>query len=200
MKDNDIYTYISKAEIFIYRLRSLYKNTSRQVIKSSEYKPYRFFEKRTIRIKSERPYCEMSRWHWVTILILNRLANCLIDYNDKNLIIYWVALGYIPQYWGQAMKSERWILSEKLHIGEELYPMVRGQFPYFHSEKREVWRIAERGSVRRPHGGAYKVGKSLTSIWVFLYLKVDFIKKFLYNIYIRKIYAGIAQLARAADL
>ena len=61
MKDNDIYIYVSKAEIFIYRLRSLYKNTSRQVIKSSEYKPYRFFEKRTIRIKSERPYCEMSR-------------------------------------------------------------------------------------------------------------------------------------------
>jgi hypothetical protein len=29
------------------------------------------------------------------------------------------------------MKSERWILSEKLHIGEELYPMVRGQFPHF---------------------------------------------------------------------
>ena len=117
---------IWKAEIFIYRLRSLYKNTSRQVIKSSEYKPYRFFEKRTIRIKSGRPYCEMSRWHWVTILILNRLANCLIDYNDKNLIIYWVALGDIAQYRGQAMKSERWILSKKLHIGEELYPMVRG--------------------------------------------------------------------------
>lgn len=46
----------------------------------------------------------------------------------------------------------------------------------------------------------YKVGKSLTSIWVFLYLKVDFIKNFLYNIYIRKTYAGIAQLARATDL
>lgn len=46
----------------------------------------------------------------------------------------------------------------------------------------------------------YRVGKSLTSIWVFLYPKVDFIKNFLYNIYIRKIYAGIAQLARAADL
>lgn len=30
---------ICEAEIFIYRLRSLYKNTSRQVIKSSEYKP-----------------------------------------------------------------------------------------------------------------------------------------------------------------
>ena len=44
----------------------------------------------------------------------------------KNLIIYWVALGDIAQYRGQAMKSERWILSEKLHIGEELYPMVRG--------------------------------------------------------------------------
>ena len=41
MKDNDIYNYISKAEIFIYRLRSLYKNTSRQVIKSSEYKAIR---------------------------------------------------------------------------------------------------------------------------------------------------------------
>ena len=40
----------------------------------------------------------------------------------------------------------------------------------------------------------YRVGKSLTSIWVFLYPKVDFIKNFLYNIYIRKIYAGIAQL------
>lgn len=46
----------------------------------------------------------------------------------------------------------------------------------------------------------YRVGKSLTSIWVFLYPKVDFIKNFLYNIYIRKIYAGIAQLARAAHL
>lgn len=89
MKDNDIYNYISKAEIFIYRLRSLYKNTSRQVIKSSEYKPYRFFEKRTIRIKSERPYCEMSRWHWVTIHNNDRLANWIdwiIDWKSYYLL------------------------------------------------------------------------------------------------------------------
>lgn len=166
MKDNDIYNYISKAEIFIYRLRSLYKNTSRQVIKSSEYKPYRFFEKRTIRIKSERPYREMDRWDWVTILILSRLANCLIDYMNKNLIIYWVALGDIAQYRGQAMKSERWILSKKFHIGEEWFRWKK-TYKTFLIILLEV-SIREVGSVRRPHGGAHRVGKSSTPIWVFL--------------------------------
>lgn len=53
------------------------------------------------------------------------LPTGMIDNITKNLIIYQVALGNIPQYWGQAMKSERWILSEKLHIDEKFTPMVR---------------------------------------------------------------------------
>ena len=33
--------------------------------------------------------------------------------------------------------------------------------------------------------GAYEVGNVCSSIWIFLYAKLDFIKKFLYNIYIK---------------
>ena len=39
--------------------------------------------------------------------------------------------------------------------------------------------------MARQDAGAYEVGKVCSSIWVFLYTKLDFLKIFLYNNYTR---------------
>ena len=94
MTDNDIEKY-QKQKPFIYSLRSLYKNTSRQVIKSSEYKPYRFFEKRTIRIKSERPYREMDKY--IGYQYCWRFASPLLYLDEKILLA--TNSTYPPMIW-----------------------------------------------------------------------------------------------------